>query len=360
MAKVNQSQIDTLIRSFVDNPHQPKKEWASKLNIHPASVNRILDSNNIYHYCPNTWTRKYSCDSNYFSTIDTKEKAYWLGFLYADGCISKEKTINFNLDSVDYDSVLAFKTAIKANNPIFLRKRKINYGPRYGIKVSTMAIFRFRDHKMLKDLDKLGCANKKTLILTFPTEKIVPDAFIDSFILGYFDGDGSVYETKTGESETKTYYSPAVSVTSTLSILEGIKKRFILAGCTRVDIVPHPTSFKNGIYVLFVRRYNDVCKVQKYLYSNTVGVPFMRRKKEKFDSFNLQERQFQKDKIKKIILDQSATSIFTSKSLEKENGINFHIFQKELRKLIKDNLIEKLPLEKKKSKSSLSHYRIKQ
>lgn len=30
---------------------------------------------------------KYSFNASYFNTIDTPEKAYWLGFIAADGCI---------------------------------------------------------------------------------------------------------------------------------------------------------------------------------------------------------------------------------------------------------------------------------
>lgn len=34
-------------------------------------------------------SRKYQVDHGYFNTIDSEEKAYWLGFLYADGYVSK-------------------------------------------------------------------------------------------------------------------------------------------------------------------------------------------------------------------------------------------------------------------------------
>ena len=42
-------------------------------------------------------TNKYhkpKIDENVFNIIDTEEKAYWLGFLYADGCITKRNGNN--------------------------------------------------------------------------------------------------------------------------------------------------------------------------------------------------------------------------------------------------------------------------
>lgn len=37
---------------------------------------------------------KYTYNSNYFNVIDTPEKAYWLGFIAADGCVSINSKTN--------------------------------------------------------------------------------------------------------------------------------------------------------------------------------------------------------------------------------------------------------------------------
>ena len=49
-----------------------------------------------------------------------------------------------------------------------------------------------RSQKTVNDLKKLGCVEKKSSILTFPTSQQVPNNLIYHFIRGYFDGDGSI------------------------------------------------------------------------------------------------------------------------------------------------------------------------
>ena len=49
-------------------------------------------------------------DETVFDTIDTEEKAYWLGFLYADGNInSKEYKLEINLCANDWQHLKKFQ-----------------------------------------------------------------------------------------------------------------------------------------------------------------------------------------------------------------------------------------------------------
>lgn len=40
--------------------------------------------------------RKYSVNEIFFEVINTEEKAYWLGFIFADGCVLDRKLPNGN------------------------------------------------------------------------------------------------------------------------------------------------------------------------------------------------------------------------------------------------------------------------
>lgn len=123
-------------------------------------------------------------DEFYFSNIDSKEKAYWLGFLYADGCVhSNSNEISITLK--DRDHLEKFRKAIKSNNKI---------GESIDKRFSSMPkIYHFsiRDKQLKSDLIKWGCVPNKSLTLTkIPN---IPRDFVSHFIRGYFDGDGSLH-----------------------------------------------------------------------------------------------------------------------------------------------------------------------
>lgn len=128
--------------------------------------------------------RNFPRDEFYFSNIDSKEKAYWLGFLYADGCVhSNSNEISITLK--DRDHLEKFRKAIKSNNKI---------GESIDKRFSSMPkIYHFsiKDKQLKSDLIKWGCAPNKSLTLTkIPN---IPRDFVSHFIRGYFDGDGSLH-----------------------------------------------------------------------------------------------------------------------------------------------------------------------
>ena len=123
-------------------------------------------------------------DEFYFSNIDSKEKAYWLGFLYADGCVhSNSNEISITLK--DRDHLEKFRKAIKSNNKI---------GESIDKRFSSLPkIYHFsiKDKQLKSDLIKWGCVPNKSLSLTkIPN---IPRDFVSHFIRGYFDGDGSLH-----------------------------------------------------------------------------------------------------------------------------------------------------------------------
>lgn len=120
-------------------------------------------------------TGKHDIDINFFKTIDTEEKAYFLGLMYSDGSVSDNQ---FYLKLKDEDVVIKFKKALKCDYPI-----KHNEKPYYNY------ILQVSSKEMCNDLINLGCFKNKTKIIQFPN---INPSLHNHFIRGFFDGDGCI------------------------------------------------------------------------------------------------------------------------------------------------------------------------
>lgn len=143
-----------------------------------------------------------------FEIINNEEKAYWLGFLEADGCIHNgnnyDYRIELGLKEEDLYHLEKFKNFIGKDNKISYRKQSKSY--RYN----------FRNKKVWSDLIALGCTPQKSLTLAFPSVEQVSDQFLLPFLRGYFDGDGSFwYKNKFG-----------LNILSSKDFLQGLKERY--------------------------------------------------------------------------------------------------------------------------------------
>ena len=160
------------------------KEISRILNLDYSTVHAKLRKLNIN--LPNNHNRL-KFDNTVFDKIDTEEKAYWLGFLYADGYVSNTK-----------NEAQVKISESKCNNKIFTRCR------------CSITDKHFHDTLCL-----LGCVPKKSLILKFPDSSIFTDRkLVYDFIRGYIDGDGCISYTKTGRLQ--------LSIIGTKEFLDGI------------------------------------------------------------------------------------------------------------------------------------------
>ena len=157
---------------------------------------------------------KYTQDNDFFKIIDTEEKAYWLGFIYADGYITKRNELRINLSADDEDHLHKFYNAIKSNREIKYTQKKMN-GNIYKQAYAYIASGDFVKHLISK-----GCTNNKSLTLKFPISDILPEKLVNHFVRGYFDGDGSIHVSKVNNTGHKNY---RLSFVGTEDMLNNIK-----------------------------------------------------------------------------------------------------------------------------------------
>lgn len=159
---------------------------AKELNCSKAFIKKIWRENNVSEKYQKY--QNYILNENYFKQIDTHSKAFFLGFICADGCIYRRNghqgMLSIGIKDTDIEILNQFKQDIQTEKPIaFVRQSEI----------TTMAILQLTSNILVEDLLKIGVGVRKTFDLSIK-EVItnIPKQFIPSFILGYFDGDGSI------------------------------------------------------------------------------------------------------------------------------------------------------------------------
>ena len=176
-------------------------------------------------------------DADYFKSVNSPDKAYWLGYLTADGYVYPDG-YKVTLCSKDREAIEKFKTAIKSGHAIgeskVLDKRTKKTYTRYSIQVASKA---FSSH-----LIALGLKGVKSFRCEPPN--LSPEMF-SHYVRGLFDGDGSICFLKSGHRR--------ISLIATRPILDIIQKRFIQLGFSKVKF--QIIASENG---------NDICKLQIY------------------------------------------------------------------------------------------------
>ena len=175
-------------------------DYLSGLSIKTIALKRGISHNGVWSFLrrnnikirPDNFksNRKYNFDIHVFDKIDTEAKAYWLGFLYADGCNFEPRyTVSLNLVEGDKPHIEAFAHFLDLDRPLLrIRRRTPNSQHQYSISASDM--------HFSAQLARLGMVRNKTFTLCFPTEDQVPTNLVRHFLRGYFDGDGSIAKAK--------------------------------------------------------------------------------------------------------------------------------------------------------------------
>lgn len=179
---------------------------SKKYGFHCSSIRSYLIKNGVTLRSNKVNSKKYKADDRVFEVIDTEEKAYWLGFLYADGYVSSTngKRIGLALSTKDYKHLEKFKSFLNSDYPISVYTSSGYSNTEYCRMIIT-------SEKMYEDLVSHGVVEHKTNVLEYPY-------WLDSdlqkhFLRGYIDGDGCI--TNNGSSY-------AVKIMGTDGFLDGV------------------------------------------------------------------------------------------------------------------------------------------
>lgn len=272
--KYSQEFLDIIIKEY-----QEGKTIQEIAATHPEYKEGIIN----YHLRNLGLTRRNGkrvyCQEDYFENINTPQKAYFLGLLYADGNVQympykgDSYHVRLELQWQDKYMIELLKEELKSNNPVLEYEQKNRHiitanEKEYHINKHN-AYFTLGCNKICKDLIKHGCVIGKENRLTTPELR---NDFSRYFILGFFDGDGCACFTE------KSHY---INFLARKPLLKGILQ--ILERDTDIKI-PKILYSHSDLWVAQWGGKKDIQKFYHYFYDNC-ECQFLLRKYDKIKSF---------------------------------------------------------------------------
>lgn len=189
---------------------------------------------------------KYTIDESYFDVIDTEDKAYFLGLLYADGCNYEDGTVKIDLIESDKDILLALKEKIKSTRPLsyYKAETKIINGEPYNCQPTCRFII--NNKHVSNVLSNYGIVFHKSQYCEYIKDGIVPDNLFHHWVRGIIDGNGGlsnwIDNEFTGHRKFKLYFCGTIDVVT--KIAELLQNKF---NCTPTITDRYPDRDNNNL-----------------------------------------------------------------------------------------------------------------
>lgn len=208
-------------------------------------------------------------DENYFNMIDTKEKAYIVGYTLADGYISND-TLEYGcaLEDKEILEFIAEQLGANVREDTYLNKETRRF-PRARISIGNK--------KLVQDINKFGQKENKT----FPH---ISKELEHYMLLGFFDGDGCITY---GRRKDRNRIWQKVSFTGSYKLLIAIQK---LLSKISITSSVYPKSDEN-CFVLEISSKEGVTKIMEYMYGNR-DLIVLHRKYNKYNALRLEWEEF--------------------------------------------------------------------
>lgn len=257
-----------IISKYLGSTKQYQIEY--DLCVSGTGIRRIIDRAGIKRRGWSFSNQKYKRNSHYFDIIDTPNKAYILGLLYADSCNHvAHSAINITLQEGDKSVLDAIKKEIEYEGPIRfnpMHKKNPNY--------KNVYILCINDEYMSKQLENLGVVNAKSLKIKFP--KFLNKELLSHFCRGYFDGDGNIY-----------YYEKlhkcATQTVGTLDFCENLSKTLINIGIK--NNIKHPKQCGSNTFILQTSGNKSSMQFLSWMYKEA-NIKMERKYKQYLDFCN--------------------------------------------------------------------------
>ncbi|AQT25235.1 hypothetical protein PR1_122 [Providencia phage vB_PreS_PR1] len=199
---------------------------------------------------------------------DTAEAAYWLGFLFADGCVDHKGRVRLMLQDADERHIEKFRSFVGAED--YTIQQCSGY---------TRKALEFTSKEACKDLSIFGILPNKTLKSIIPDQEVFGE-HLNSFLRGLFDGDGTICESfSNANSITATLYTGFAIAKQNMEWLDNV--------LTNIVGVSYKVYEKDNIYTVTLNT-NKSIRLLEYMYTNSTESTRLDRKYEMYNNIVLQ------------------------------------------------------------------------
>lgn len=228
---------------------------ANNHHIETCFILGILRAHNIEPLGMSDSHRKYTFNEDYFETIDTPNKAYILGLIYADGCnCQTDRGLHIHLQEDDKGLLEDINKELESNKPLGILKRSEK-----NSKWKDLYKLTLYSEKMQNDLLDKGVYFQKTMKLKYPYW--LDNDLHSHFTRGYFDGDGSVFQI-----HSRKKMITCVDITGTEDMCLGFQSKLNEVG---IYSAIYDSWLHNGITKdLHVKRKDDIKLFFNWLYKD--------------------------------------------------------------------------------------------
>lgn len=208
---------------------------------------------------------KYTYNHDYFENIDTQDKAYWLGFIYADGCVSVNTKTNsgelsIQLQDGDYKHLKKFNKAIQGNLEVERFRETCNLNN----KTYPCCRIRLYSIKMAQDLISHGACPNKTTTITLPD---IDEKLMSHFVRGFFDGDGCIVCNRQKNGKKFNYNVRCDFTSGSPQFLEQLRQVLFLH-----NIKSHVRKNSTNVYRLYIGGMQNCDNFLNYIYKDATTV----------------------------------------------------------------------------------------
>lgn len=223
--------------------------------------------------------RIYNLDFKYFDHIDTPNKAYILGLLFADGHNELKKgTISISLKADDKYILEAIRKELMSDRGLeFIKGKRFRDGDKEYVSSDEYRLSVFSSY-MCESLIGCGMIPNKSNRLKFPM--YIPDELLSHFVRGYFDGDGSM-----GFHDLSTWNNKnlIIKIVGTKEFNVYLSK--YLKDCLGIESLIKDASNNNGVTtVLCINKISSQKMFCEWIYND--AEMYLKRKYDVYKAWN--------------------------------------------------------------------------